>query len=204
MDEEWQNMPGPSLREGDANVLQVIDEEDLSSFTFEGLKRRLRIHPETLSRVLHRLEDQGFVERGLNGYKVYSKPRDLLGSPSPGMEETSVPLLQTLLPRDVPVQKLVSSLRGKWFGMLRWLGSSESHHGVTLKWITEDGRAQVDANFSHGELNIEAKLLGEKDTNFALMASYQLIGYILRFYSKRNLVRQITYFGDTDAYFTAA
>ena len=105
-----------------------------------------------------------------------------------------MPLLQTLLPFDVSIQQVVSDLRGKWFGMLRWLGYSESDEGITLKWVTADGGIQIDANFSDGELSIEAKLLWEKDLNVALKASYQLMGYIAKLYSKPGRIRQIAYF----------
>jgi len=204
MDAEWQDTPEFSLNERDTNVLHVIGEEDLTSFTFEGLKRRLGVHPETLSRILYRLEDQGIVEKGLGGYKVTSKVKEFLRLHPLSKKEPRVPLLQTLLPIDVPIQQVVSDFRGKWFGMLRWLGYSESDEGITLKWVTEDGGIQIDANFSDGELSIEAKLLWEKDLNAALKASYQLMGYIAKLYSRQGRLRRIAYFRIFDPYFMSA
>lgn len=204
MDAEWQDTPEFSLSERDTNVLHVIGEEDLTSFTFEGLKRRLGVHPEALSRILYRLEDQGIVEKGLGGYKVTSKVKEFLRFHPLSKREPRVPLLQTLLPFDVSIQQVVSDLRGKWFGMLRWLGYSENDEGITLKWVTEDGGIQVDANFSDGELSIEAKLLWEKDLNVALKASYQLMGYIAKLYSRQGRIRQIAYFRIFDPYLMPA
>ena len=194
MDEERRNLAEFSLSEKDTNVLCVIGEEDLTGFTFDGLKRRLGMHPETLSRVLYRLEGEGIIEKGSSGYKVTEKGKESLKLHPLSTNGSCLPLLQTLLSPDVPIQQIVSDLRGKWFGVLRWLGYSKDEEGTTLKWVTEDGGVQVDAKFSGGELSIEAKLLQDKDLNAALKASYQLIGYISKLYSKRGQRRRVAYF----------
>ena len=75
-------------------------------------------------------------------------------------------------------QQLILSLKGKWFGFLRWLGISENNQGVTLKWITEDGGIQIAANIQGTALNIEAKFLTNNNLNLALKASYQLMSLI--------------------------
>jgi DNA-binding PadR family transcriptional regulator len=180
--------------EKDAGVLRVIGEEDLTGFTFDGLKRRLGMHPETLSRILYRLEGEGIIERGSSGYEVTEKGKDFLRLYPLSTNGSCLPLLQTLLFPDLPIQQIVSDLKGKWFGVLRWLGYSKNDEDVTLKWITEDGGVQVDAKFSGGELSIEAKQLQDKDLNSALKASYQLIGYISKLYSKRRHAKRVAYF----------
>lgn len=191
---EWQDLPAFSLSEREMEVLQVIDEDDLTSFTFGGMKRRLGVHPETLSRILYRLEDQGILEKDFEGYRVTSKAKEFLGLHPLNTIGPPVSLLQTLLPPDVPTQQVISELRGRWFGVLRWLGYSENNESVTLKWVTDDGSIQVDANFSGDELNVEAKLLGEEDLNLALNASYQLIGYVSKIYSRIERINRIAYF----------
>lgn len=204
MDVDWDDVPDLPLSERDTNVLKVIGEEGLTNFTFEGLRRRVGVHPETLSRVLYRLEDQGIVKKGLEGYEVTSKAKEILRLHSLSTREPRVPLLQTFLPLDVPIKQVVSNLRGRWFGVLRWLGCSENDEGITLKWVTEDGGIQVDADFSDGALSIGAKLLWEKDTNAALKASYQLIGYIAKLYSRPGRISRVAYFGIFDPYLMPA
>ncbi len=50
---DWQSLPDDyNLSERDADVLALIENEDLTIFTFDGLKRRTGLHPETLSRIL--------------------------------------------------------------------------------------------------------------------------------------------------------
>ena len=68
----WQSLPDDSyLSERDADVLALIEKEDLAVFTFDGIKRRTGLHPETLSRVLARLEEEGILKKQADGYISY-------------------------------------------------------------------------------------------------------------------------------------
>lgn len=174
----WQSQPTDySLSERDADVLALIETEDLATFTFDGLKRRTGLHSETLSRILTRLEEEGIIKKGPEGYKVTPKITELKLQ-QPHTEVPTTPLIQTFLPSDMMTQQLIVQLKGKWFGMLRWLGISENSQGVTLKWITEDGGIQIAANIQGTALNIEAKFLTNNNLNLALKASYQLMSLI--------------------------
>ena len=74
LDVNLQGLPASySLSERDTDVLSFIDEENLTVFTFDGLKRRLGLHPETLSRILSRLEQEGMVKKTPEGYRVTPK-----------------------------------------------------------------------------------------------------------------------------------
>jgi hypothetical protein len=173
----------PQFSERDAEVLRFLGEEDLLGFTFEGLRRRLGTHSETLSRILHRLEDQMILEKTSEGYHVTHKGKEMIGVKPMASSPTQhrVAILRTLLPygrgsSDV----VVSGLKGRWFGPLRWLGYSEDERGTTMKWVTEDGAVQIDAIFSEGELTIEGNVREGKDLTDAIRASYQLVGHLSR------------------------
>ncbi|MCP8305204.1 MAG: hypothetical protein H3Z50_07060 [archaeon] len=193
IDTESEDVMKDPISERDTMVLKAIGEESLTAFTFDGLKRKLGVHPETLSRALKRLEEQGIVERTLEGYRVTPETEKLLKINQISMEEPSVPILQTRLPNDVPPQEVIPNLMGRWFGVLRWLGYSQNEDGITLKWITEDGRIQVNANFSAGDLDVEAKIKEEKDLSGAIRASHQLMGYIAKLYSRLGQTGRIVY-----------
>ncbi len=196
----WQSQATDySLSERDADILALIEAEDFAIFTFDGLKRRTGLHPETLSRALTRLEEEGIIKKEHEGYRVTPKITELKLQ-IPRQESPSTPLIQTFLPSDLMTQQLILQLKGKWFGMLRWLGISENSQGVTLKWITEDGGIQVAANIQGTVLNIEAKFLTNNNLNLALKASYQLMSLIGKFATssqsaRPSVARTAGYFG---------
>lgn len=199
---DWQSLPADySLSDRDADVLALIEKEDLAVFTFDGLKRRTGLHSETLSRILARLENEGIVKKEAEGYRVTPKITKLKLHQL-RHEEQSTPLVQTFLPSDLMTQQLILALKGKWFGVLRWLGISENNHGVTLKWITEDGGIQIAANIQGTALNIEAKFLTNNNLNLALKASYQLMANIGKLCqnshaSKTALAQNVAYYGNS-------
>jgi DNA-binding PadR family transcriptional regulator len=163
-------------------VLRFIGEEALLGFTFEGLKRRLGAHSETLSRILDRLEEQRILEKTGQGYQVTERGREVTSLRQLAASEPRLTLLRTLLPHVDNPRDAISNLRGRWFGPLRWLGYSEDEKGTIMKWITEDGSIQVDAIFSRGELTIEGRIKEGKDLTDAIKASHQLMGYISKVY----------------------
>jgi hypothetical protein len=167
--------------ERDAEVLRFLGAEDLLGFTFEGLRRRLGTHSETLSRILHRLEEQMILEKTPEGYHVTHKGREMIGvKPLASSTQHRVPILRTLLPYGRGSGEVVASLKGRWFGPLRWLGYSEDERGTTMKWVTGDGAVQIDAIFSEGELTIEGNVREGKDLTDAIRASYELVGHLSR------------------------
>jgi DNA-binding MarR family transcriptional regulator len=168
------------LKDRDISLLHIVEEEDLTNFTFEGLKRRLKIHPEKLSRILSRLLSQEIVEKRNNGYVLTAKAKKILKSKPSESHTINVSLLQTFLPPKISINKIIDTLQNKWFGQLRWLGHSETKKGITLKWITTDGKNIISATFYQGKLQIFGKTVSNNNLNDALDASHQLMGYITK------------------------
>jgi DNA-binding Lrp family transcriptional regulator len=191
------------LSQRDTEVLSLLGQEDLTAFTFDGLKRRLGLHQETLSRILARLEEEGIIKKEASGYRVTPRIESMKLAPA-NVKEENVPLLQTYLPSNAQVQRLITNLRGKWFGLLRWFGLSENEKGVALKWVTEDGGIQIDAVIADSVLTIEAKFLRENNLNTALSASYQLMGHISTLCSGSASAKHVGFFGNTDVFLMPA
>jgi hypothetical protein len=205
LDVTLQDAPDWSLSERDTDVLAFLGDEEFNFFTFEGLKRRLGLHPETLSRILNRLESEGVVKKSSEGYSVTKEVARQLKHSKHNSGSRAM-LLQTFLPSDMPVEQLISSLQGRWFGLLRWLGLSENEEGTALKWVTEDGDIQVDAKITMNALSIEAKFLHGYNHNLALKAAYQLMNYISKLcsHSHSAVARQVGYFGNQNFFLTFA
>jgi hypothetical protein len=195
---DYHSIPVSSIGDRDSDILAFLSQEDFTFFTFEGLKRRLGLHPETLSRILNRLEQEDIVKKTHEGYTVTREIVKHLKLHQTNTDESRVSLLQTYLPSDMPIQQLISSLRGRWFGLLRWLGLSQTNESITLKWITEDGDIQIDAKVTETQLNIEAKFLHHTNLNRALKAAYQLMAYIGKLCSRTPMTRHVAYFGDSN------
>src|SRR5947207_5825281 len=100
-----------NLTPRDTGVLQTIMEEGLTVFTFDGLKRLTGLHQEKLSRIIDRLEEGGLLEKVDEGYRITARgnetvPRPLSTSLQP------IPIVQSLLPRDVDLQQIITGLKG--------------------------------------------------------------------------------------------
>jgi len=165
----------------DTGILQAIQEEGLTVFSFDGLKRLVGVHQEMLSRILGRLEDEGLLERVVGGYRLTSKAEQVFRPLS--LARPRMPIVQSLLPQDVNIREIISNLKGRWFGKLRWLGYTQNEEGTVLKWITDEENIQIDAKFTETFLSIDAKIPEGQDTSRAVKASHQLLGYISRLYN---------------------
>ncbi len=183
----------------DSSILQAIQEEGLTVFTFDGLKRMLGVHQEKLSRVLGRLEDEGLLEKVSGGYSVTLRGSELVPRPL-NSTQPRISIVQSLLPQDIDLGQIIAGLKGRWFGSLRWLGYSQNEEGTVLKWITDDDAIQIDAKFSGAFLSVEAKVGEGKEVGQAVKASHQLLGYISRLYHgprrARTLASPVAFYPD--------
>jgi len=173
----------PVVSPRDAEVVRAIEEEELTVFTFDGLRRLTGAHPETLSRSLERLEDGGLVVRSPEGYSVTDKAKESFAARPAYGGAKKVPILHTFLPYEASVKTIVLALKGRWFDTIRWVGMAEADDGLVMKWVTEDGTATIDARFSAGQLDIDAKVANEADLPKAIRAAHQLLGRISRLYA---------------------
>lgn len=135
--------------------------------------------------MLGRLEEDGFVKKSPYGYSATSKARTS-GEARPLFENWDrVPILHTLLPYGANLSELVSSLQGRWFDNLRWVGIGESEEGVAMKWVTDDRSIMVDVKLFAGQLDVEARMKSDAGLADAVRAAHQIVGRVSRIYSKQ-------------------
>lgn len=132
--------------EVDGKVMQMLASSANTSFSFQGMKRSLKVHQEKLSRSLNRLSSIGLVDKKDEGYSITKKGIKAVGRYSSTPNQRLI-MGSSYLPNDMDVINAAGILKGKWFSGMRWLGSSPTEQGMDLKWVTDDGEIQVQASF---------------------------------------------------------
>lgn len=172
------------LREHDRDVLEFLSQTPTSQVAFQGIRRRLGIHPEQLSRALHRLAEDGLVERTEHGYKATAKALTVLSPDILTRTPEGLTVLETYLPADVVVKSLVDGLQGRWFGPLRWFGFSEDAGELRLWWSTEDNGIQLEVQLHQTRLRIVAHIAERNRLDEAARHAYLLFEHLSREFSR--------------------
>lgn len=171
-----------ALPNHDLQVLSLLGAEGPAQVTFQGIKRSLDIHQESLSRALRRLQDDGLVQSTTKGYVLSP---DGLAKAQALVRDTrspSVPVLRTVLPGDQEGRYAAEGLRQRWFGSLRWYGYSQDAGGTTLSWTTEDGGVRLDARFEGVLLSVDARLADPTRLPQAIVAAHRLLYEVTQSY----------------------
>ncbi|MBI4415697.1 MAG: MarR family transcriptional regulator [Euryarchaeota archaeon] len=177
---------GPTVREDidlrahDRDVLEFLSQAPTSQVAFQGIRRRLGIHPEQLSRALHRLAEDGLVERTEHGYRATPKALTVLSPDALSHTPEGLTVLETYLPADLAVRSLVTGLQGRWFGPLRWFGLSEDEGELRLWWSTEDNGIQLEVRLHEGQLRIVAHIASRNRLDEAARHAYLLFEHLSR------------------------
>ncbi len=147
---------------------------------FQGLKRKLGIHQETLARSLGRLQKDGFIEKSVEGYRVSRKVASSLHDTQPSVV---IPVIRSYLPFSIDLQSLISVLRGTWFGKLRWFGHSTNSSESILTWVTDDGSIQVVLNITNESLTVQARVKESADVREAVIAAHEVYTHVSETYT---------------------
>jgi DNA-binding HxlR family transcriptional regulator len=164
------------LHGNDKKILSLLSKEDTSHYSFTGMKRKLNVHQQSLTRALARLEDLGFIEKSSAGYKLNKNGEitEMLADSINSITSicprnvTSL-LLHARIPVRIDIQKILIGLRGKWFDKYRFIGSKSISNGYVLRWLNEDGSFEliltivgnyciIDTNAASEELKLDAML----------------------------------------------
>ena len=167
-------------------VVEVLADEQLKEFTFDGIRRKTGMHQEMLSRTLERLREGYFLIKTSTGYSVTNKLRltDIESLEHDGEGRDPIQVGQILLPVDIEIHNVIDALKRKWFSNLRWLGYSIIGERAILKWLTEDNQIQIEATFYDGSVQIQARSRCS-ELNPSIVAANHLLTFILRVYEKQ-------------------
>ena len=156
-----------------------LDERVLSTLeglpgriAFSGLRRTLRVHPESLSRSLRRLEREGRVERSVDGYRAVREGGRSGGEGIVGLRS----IARVELPPGAMADQVFARLTGRWFGSLRWVGVVDGPRGRLLTWVGRAGTGQVLLGIDHGVLSVFVRDDGRVDDDDETEdAAYELL-----------------------------
>ncbi|MEM4720430.1 MAG: hypothetical protein QXT73_00035 [Candidatus Methanomethylicaceae archaeon] len=165
------------LGEVDSKVIQFLASSSDTSFSFQGLKRSLKVHQEKLARSLNRLYSMGLIEKNGDGYLITKKGMRIIGVDNGQCQKMVIG--QLYLPRGLTPDSAAAILRGRWFGCARWLGSSMTKEGYDLKWVTEDGEIQLLVSIKGEILEVSASSFPPGEEERAREAALRLYERII-------------------------
>ena len=171
------------VRPNDSKVLDVLSENN-SNYTFRGIMRKLGMHQESLSRSLQRLHELDLIEKSQLGYKLSEKGA-FLAKEEPRLEISHTPLLQTYVPSNVHASDIISSMAGRWFKNLRWIGMVEGQFDHVLRWISEFGSFELNLKVAPNYITIETNAENEKDKADAMISAYRIIQEVSKLYGNQ-------------------
>ncbi len=167
------------LDEREREVLKLLSSEQNAHFSFQGLRRRLGLHQETLTRTLKRLEEARVIERSPEGYKLVGAGNTYSFTVRTN-QTPAKPVIDAFLPNQVDVTVLFQKLRGRWFSNFRWLGYSHDGNQLSMSWISEDGRLHLQARIGGGKITIGADSYTNQNELEQITAAYQLFDHITK------------------------
>jgi hypothetical protein len=114
----------------DDRIVRLIHEQ-AGHVSFNGLRRSLSAHPESLSRALRRLERFGVVLHDEAGYALAEGPGTEFDA---GVRAEFHRIGEVELPVGVSSSWVLGEFAGRWFRDLRWVGMIEGREEPWLVW----------------------------------------------------------------------
>jgi DNA-binding Lrp family transcriptional regulator len=159
----------------DRQILELIMNSGLG-ISFQGIKRALGIHQETLSRGLKRLIKLGLIVKRGSDYVALH----VLSARAP---EWYV-VIESVLPQDVDKRYLYTLLRNKWFKELRWFGSSQD--GKSLVWTSVKGDIKIMVKFVGHDVLVETDAASRESISLAIKLAHTVFEHLSKALSRLN------------------
>ncbi|MGI0132174.1 MAG: hypothetical protein ACREDK_03640 [Thermoplasmata archaeon] len=152
--------------------------ENGGRLAFNGLRRALHAHPESLQRALKRLEREGVVQHGEDGYSLVAPPDVPV---APRLEPATRTVASVQLPTGIPSDAVLGQLAGRWFGALRWVGVYDRPHDPWLVWSVGASHERVMLSVRRGTIRVlvEDGARGEAPREASESAAWDLLRHAL-------------------------
>jgi DNA-binding PadR family transcriptional regulator len=166
-----------TIQEPDQGIIRTLV-ADGGTMAFQGLRRRMNIHQETLSRALQRLEADGYVKHMAKGYVLTEKGSILAQQWLYEPPKAYSTILQSFLPGDLSPINMAHHLEGRWFHNLRWQGIKDDGNQIILRWVTEATGVEVVLHLSWGQVRVETDAVDRERLIEALLGAQKVFGYL--------------------------
>jgi DNA-binding Lrp family transcriptional regulator len=147
----------------DERVVELLSSHS-GRLAFNGLRRALGAHPESLVRALKRLERDGLVERVDRTYALSEAPGI---TPSNGRTRLRQ-IASVSLPAHFDRPGLFGALAGRWFGRLRWVGIYEHPGDPWLVWSIDGAPGHVLLRARKGRLEVMVEMPSRSESSEAI------------------------------------
>ncbi len=155
--------------------MDMLSSETDATYSFQGMRRRLGLHQEKLTRILKRLEGDNLVLKTEDGYRVLHRPRKSARHVAYGE-----PVIRGQFPPGMSPETFSQKLKGRWFKNFRWLGYANAELGQSLYWITEEGRFQIKIQLNPTEILVWSQPTSPNDAGSPVAAGYELFDRVSR------------------------
>lgn len=144
--------------EREFGVLWELSRLGDAEVAFSGIRRRLDLHQESLTRTLDRLARDGLVEDTGDGYALTREGYEAIRAcDGPASRPTLRPIVAASIPPTVDPEQVEEGLSGRWFDGLHWYGRADGPGEITLAWLTDPGRQMVQVRVAGGTLTVETE-----------------------------------------------
>jgi DNA-binding Lrp family transcriptional regulator len=144
---------------------------------FNGLRRALEAHPESLQRALRRLERGGVVRHDTVGYSLAGS----VGPTSRSIErDPTHEVARVELPPGAEVDGFLGDLVGRWVGPLRWVGLLDDPDHPRLVWAVPGTEGRVVAAVQDGRLRVTVESTATPPSPVLLGAAHDLVVFSVR------------------------
>src|SRR5207245_10079983 len=109
--------------------MEMLSMETDATYTFQGLKRRLGLHQEKLTRILRRLEDNNLVAKTEAGYRTLKHSRK-----APQHLANGEPVIRGQLAPGIDAQNLLGKIRGRRYQRASRGGCATGTDGQSPSW----------------------------------------------------------------------
>jgi predicted transcriptional regulator len=133
-------------------AIEAYSKNSQAELSFQGIKTKLNLHQQKVTKALKRLQDKQLILKTLNGYsltrngiklvnRILLSPQTSLDGPS--REYIGLEIKVPLNNKNNDLFKLVYLLKGRWFGNWRWIGMFQSPTSIKMEWQSLSGELEA-------------------------------------------------------------